>query len=209
VRYVTYCGNGFQEGVSVTIYDELRRCQKQCYGLVRSTSTGLSKGRSCVSSSERMAATRASNPALYCVSQIGRQIRLKIYSHRIAGNILHVLCHPWLSLDTAASGWIYLVVNYLFGGWYPDHALKYYNDNLITVASIVILIYPLVHSIYRYIWKRDPFTVALLENYVSTGVLLVFFVVLSTHLSWAIWCHLLSIDVQWDVTPKVIHCSNF
>ena len=32
VRYATYCGDGFQEGVSLTIYDELARWEKYSYG---------------------------------------------------------------------------------------------------------------------------------------------------------------------------------
>lgn len=35
VRYATYCGDGFQEGVSLTIYDELARWEKYSYGCVR------------------------------------------------------------------------------------------------------------------------------------------------------------------------------
>ena len=34
VRYATYCGDGFQEGVSLTIYDELARWEKYSYGCV-------------------------------------------------------------------------------------------------------------------------------------------------------------------------------
>lgn len=89
VRYVTYCGDGFQEGVSFTIYDELRRWQRYCYGLVRSISVRLTKGATCISSSERMEGTGAFNASLYCVPQVGHQMRFKIYSHCISGNILY------------------------------------------------------------------------------------------------------------------------
>lgn len=34
VQYTTYCGNGFQEGASLTVYDELRRWQRYGYGCV-------------------------------------------------------------------------------------------------------------------------------------------------------------------------------
>src|SRR5271170_2799042 len=70
VRYVTYCGDGFQEGVSFTVYDELRRWRKHCYGSVRSISMRLTKGGACISSSERMAGTGAFNSSLHCVPQI-------------------------------------------------------------------------------------------------------------------------------------------
>jgi hypothetical protein len=36
VRFATYCGDGFQEGVSLTIYDELARWEKYSYGCVHS-----------------------------------------------------------------------------------------------------------------------------------------------------------------------------
>ena len=35
VRYATYCGEAFREGVSLTIYDELARWEKYSYGCVR------------------------------------------------------------------------------------------------------------------------------------------------------------------------------
>jgi len=34
VRYATYCGDGFKEGVSLTVYDELARWEKYAYGCV-------------------------------------------------------------------------------------------------------------------------------------------------------------------------------
>lgn len=34
VRYATYCGDGFKEGVSLTVYDELTRWEKYAYGCV-------------------------------------------------------------------------------------------------------------------------------------------------------------------------------
>lgn len=34
IRYATYCGDGFKEGVSLTIYDELARWTKYSYGCV-------------------------------------------------------------------------------------------------------------------------------------------------------------------------------
>ena len=204
VRYVTYCGDGFQEGVSFTVYDELRRWRKHCYGSVRSISMRLTKGGTCLSSSQKMAGTWAFNSSLYCVPQIRYRIGRKIYSHRIPGNILYLPCGLKLSLDTAASGWIYLLVNYLVGGWFPNRTIQYYIDNLITIASVVIMMYPFVYAIYRYYWKRDSFSTALVENSTRTVMFVVFFGGLSTHISWALLCHLLSIDMQWDATPKVI-----
>src|SRR5215471_20757720 len=35
VQYTSYCGDGFQEGASLTFYDELRRQQRYGYGCVR------------------------------------------------------------------------------------------------------------------------------------------------------------------------------
>ena len=32
VRFATYCGDGFKEGVSLTVYDELARWEKYAYG---------------------------------------------------------------------------------------------------------------------------------------------------------------------------------
>lgn len=34
IRYATYCGEDFREGVSLTIYDELARWEKYSYGCV-------------------------------------------------------------------------------------------------------------------------------------------------------------------------------
>ena len=72
VQYATYWGDGFQEGVSVTVYDELRRGQKYGYGCVCSVLIRLTIGGTYVSSSEKLVATWALYWSFYCVPQIGR-----------------------------------------------------------------------------------------------------------------------------------------
>ena len=97
-----------------------------------------------------------------------------------------------------------ILVNYFVGGWFADSIDKYYINNLITISFVFAILCPLFLATYRYYCKMDPFGNALVENYTWTAMFIIFFGGLSTHLSWALLCHFLSIDIQWDATAKVL-----
>jgi hypothetical protein len=70
VRYATYCGDGFQEGVSLTIYDELARWEKYSYGCVCLSISILTIGRTHVSSNEVLVEKRTFYAFIHGISQI-------------------------------------------------------------------------------------------------------------------------------------------
>jgi Glycosyl transferase family group 2 len=71
VRYATYHGEGFQEGVSLTIYDELRLWQKYSYGSVCSILVRLTKGGTHISSNQKLVAKGTFYPSFYRIPQSG------------------------------------------------------------------------------------------------------------------------------------------
>lgn len=123
----------------------------------------------------------------------------------ILERIVVLLCVR-LTLDAMASTWIYALVNYFLEGWFAQSIDQYYIDSfstLITVTFIFTICGPLFNAILRYRCKMDSFGHALVENYMWTPMFIIFFGGLSMHLSWALLCYLLSIDVQWGSTAKV------
>jgi len=105
-----------------------------------------------------------------------------------------------------ASTWICVLVNYFVEGWFAQTIDQYYMDSfsiLITVSFVFTIFGPLFNAILRYRCKMDGFGHALVENYMWTPVFIVFFGGISMHISWALICYLLSIDMQWGATAKV------
>ena len=154
-----------------------------------------------------MVESRTFNSSLYCFPQIGCSVGIEIYYFLIPWNILHVAYCPSLILDAIAGGWIYALVTYFVLGRFSDLIVQYHNDsfnNLVTISLVVIMFCPLGYAIHRYYYRRDSFGTVLAENYVCTALLIIFSCGLSTHLSRALLCHLLSIDIQWDATAKVL-----
>lgn len=111
-----------------------------------------------------------------------------------------------------ASTWICVLVNYFVEGWFSQSIDQYYMDSfsiLITVSFVFTIFGPLFNAILRYRCKMDSFGHALVENYMWTPMFIVFFGGLSMHLSWALLCYLLSIDMQWGATAKVPRFRSF
>jgi hypothetical protein len=111
-----------------------------------------------------------------------------------------------LTLDAMASTWICVLVNYFIEGWFSQTVDQYYMDSfsiLITVAFVFTIFGPLFNAVLRYRCKMDSFMHALVENYMWTPMFIIFFGGLSMHISWALICYLLSIDMQWGATAKV------
>jgi hypothetical protein len=105
-----------------------------------------------------------------------------------------------------ASTWICVLVNYFIEGWFSQSVNQYYMDSfsiLITVSFVFTIFGPLFNAILKYRCKMDSFGHALVENYMWTPMFIIFFGGLSMHLSWALLCYLLSIDMQWGATAKV------
>lgn len=105
-----------------------------------------------------------------------------------------------------ASSWINFLVNYFLEGWFVQSIDQYYKDSFSTLLSVFFvfaIVGPLFNAILRYRCKMGSFGQLLMENYMWTLMFIVFFGGLSMHLSWALICYFLSIDMQWSATAKV------
>jgi len=106
-----------------------------------------------------------------------------------------------------ASTWIYSLAHYFVEGWFVDSVNQYYVDfyhMLITISLVFTIFYPLFKAIHQYCCKIDSFIEALVENYMWMAMFIIFFSGLSMHVSWALFCHILSIDIHWGATAKAL-----
>ena len=98
VRYVTSSGDGFQEGVSLTIYDEFKRWQRYSYGCVCPILARLTTGGTHIPTSKKLVATGMLHPPFQLVHQIRCQKKCKIYIYGIDWNVLYVAhCYQLIS----------------------------------------------------------------------------------------------------------------
>lgn len=191
VRFAGYTNGEFEEGVSLTIYDELARWEKYAYGcselLFNPLKTWLWKGPF-----TKLFRT-------FVTSNIPGCAKFTIFSY--IGTYFAI-----------GAIWITTLANYFFTGWYAqqvDHA--YLNSFKVFLSVILVFncISPLSHSIIRYRMGNETFWYALYENAKWLFFFMAFFGGLSLHVSKALLCHLFSIDMQWGATAKEKDNSNF
>jgi hypothetical protein len=118
LRYASYTGDGFKEGVSLTVYDELARWEKYAYGcnellfhplrfwLVRGPFTPLIRK--------------------FITSGIPLPKKLTIMAY--IGTYYAI-----------ASAWLLTLVNYFITGWFTGHHDKYYLDSFAIYISIIVV----------------------------------------------------------------------
>jgi cellulose synthase/poly-beta-1,6-N-acetylglucosamine synthase-like glycosyltransferase len=118
IRYASYTGDGFKEGVSLTVYDELARWEKYAYGcnellfhplrfwLVRGPFTPLFRR--------------------FITSSIPLPKKLTIMAY--IGTYYAI-----------ASAWLLTLGNYFVTGWFYGHHDKYYLDSFAIYISIIVV----------------------------------------------------------------------
>ena len=110
------------------------------------------------------------------------------------------------------SSWIFVTANYFIEGWYRQQVDQYYMDSFsifLAVFFVFTVAGPLFNAVLKYRCKFDTFGHALVENYMWTFFFVIFFGGISMHVSKALLCYLLSIDMQWGATAKELEASNF
>ncbi len=118
MRYASYTGHGFKEGVSLTVYDELARWEKYAYTcnelLFHPLRLWLVKGP---------------------ITPLFRQF---VFSRIPLPNKLTIIAYIG-TYYAIAGAWIILVVNYFITGWYWAYFDKYYIDSFAIYISIVVV----------------------------------------------------------------------
>ncbi|KAI5778692.1 glycosyl transferase family group 2-domain-containing protein [Geopyxis carbonaria] len=191
IRLAAYAGEGFKEGVSLTVYDELARWEKYAYGCnellfhpirfwpIRGPFTPLFRR--------------------FLFSNIRMTSKITIISY--IGTYYAI-----------GAAWIMTTANYFAMGWFNGYLDKYYIDSWKVWFSIIIvfnLLGNVALAVMRYRTGERTFFAGLLENFKWVFLLGVFLGGLSLHVSQAILAHMFEINMTWGATAKEAEFSNF
>ena len=191
IRLAAWAGDGFKEGVSLTVYDELARWEKYAYGcnelLFHPIRTWLWRGPFTPLFRRFLTSNIRFTSKITIISYIGTYYAI-------------------------GAAWIMTTVNYFAIGFFNGYLDKYYIDSWRVWFSIVIVFNGLGNvalAIMRYRTHERTFFGSLLENFKWIVMLAIFLGGLSLHVSQALLCHMFEIDIQWGATSKELEFSNF
>ena len=191
IRLAAWAGDGFKEGVSLTVYDELARWEKYAYGcnelLFHPIRMWIWKGPFTPLFRRFLFSNIRFTSKITVVSYIGTYYAI-------------------------AAAWIMTSVNYFLIGWYNGYLDKYYIDSWQVWFSIIIVFNGLGNialAVMRYRVGERNILYALFENFKWTFLLAIFLGGLSLHVSQALLAHMFEIDMTWGATSKEAEFSNF
>jgi hypothetical protein len=191
IRLAAWAGDGFKEGVSLTVYDELARWEKYAYGcnelLFHPIRMWIWKGPFTPLFRRFLFSNIRFTSKITVVSYIGTYYAI-------------------------AAAWIMTSVNYFLIGWYNGYLDKYYIDSWQVWFSIIIVFNGLGNialAVMRYRVGERNILYALFENFKWTFLLAIFLGGLSLHVSQALLAHMFEIDMTCGATSKEAEFSNF
>nr|POF01165.1 glucans biosynthesis glucosyltransferase h [Quercus suber] len=191
VRLGAYQGDGFKEGVSLTVYDELARWEKYAYGC-----------------SELIF-----HPLKYWIFRgpFTKLFRNFITSGMPLPSKVTILAYVG-TYYALASAWILTLMNYFLTGWLNGHLDHYYIDSFKIYIAIVVIfsgIGNVALAVLRYRIGEKAILPSIIENLMWVPLLTVFLGGVSLHVSQAILSHLFSIDMSWGATSKEAENTTF
>ncbi|KAJ4386581.1 hypothetical protein N0V93_009479 [Gnomoniopsis smithogilvyi] len=191
VRLAAWAGEGFKEGVSLTVYDELARWEKYAYGC-----------------NELLF-----NPFRYWISRGPLTPQCRGFLSSSIPVVSKITIISYIGTYYAiASAWILTLVNYFLKGWFSEDLDKFYLDSWQVWFSIVVIFNCLASAglaVMRYRVQERSLTGAIIENLQWTVMLAIFLGGLSIHLSVALLSHGFEVDMAWGATAKEAEASNF
>ncbi|KAJ3205138.1 hypothetical protein HDU67_009087 [Dinochytrium kinnereticum] len=191
IRYAAYCGDGFQEGVSLSVYDEVGRWQKYAYGCSELVFHPL----------KDMLCKGIFTPLFWKFLFSNMNLYSKI-------NIIGYIG----SYYAIGAAWILTLLNYFLIGYWDDEVDAYYLpsfDVLVTTIAVFTVLSNISFSVFRYRLKEKNIFMALWENICWMPFFAVFFSGLSFHVSLALVSHLIGYNMTWGTTAKELESSNF
>lgn len=184
VRLGAYSGDGFKEGVSLTVYDELARWEKYAYGCNELLFHPL-----------RYWPTKGPFTPLF---------RRFIRSDMPLPSKVTILAYIG-TYYALGSSWAFTVANYFLIGWLNGHLDHYYVNSWKIVVAVLVVFSALGNvalAVLRYRTSERALLPALLENACWVPMLLVFLGGVSLHVSQALLSHFFGVDMQWGATSK-------
>ncbi|KAL2072785.1 hypothetical protein VTL71DRAFT_12128 [Oculimacula yallundae] len=192
IRFATYTGEGFKEGVSLTIYDEITRWEKYAYGC-----------------SELVFHPLKNWPRKGPFTPLVRRF---ITSNTPIAAKLSTIGYI-ASYYAIGSAWIFSLANYFLIGWAESMIDKWYLPSFnvfIGLLFIFSFVCNISLALLRYRTNaRTNLIESLFENFKWVFLFTILFGGLSLSVSRALLCHLLSIDISWSMTKKEVESSNF
>ncbi|KAG4440521.1 hypothetical protein IFR05_003991 [Cadophora sp. M221] len=191
IRLASYTGNGFKEGVSLTVYDELSRWEKYAYGC-----------NELLFHPFRLWITRGPFTPLF---------RKFITSNIRFTSKITILAYIGTYYAIGAA-WLLTVANYFLIGWFNGHLDKYYLDSFKVFFSLILVFTALGNvslAVLRYrIGERDLLE-GLFENFKWLLLMTIFLGGISLHVSQSLLCHFFEIDMTWGATAKEVETVVF
>ncbi|KAF2726281.1 hypothetical protein K431DRAFT_213796 [Polychaeton citri CBS 116435] len=191
IRFATYQGSGFKEGVSLTVYDELARWEKYAYGC----------------------SELVFQPLRYWFT---RGPFTKLFLRFLGSNMpLHGKFTIMAYVGTyyaIGSAWILTMLNYFVSGWFNGFLDHYYIDSFKVYIAIIVVFSAAGNvslAVLRYRIGEKGFMKSLFENLCWVPVLVCFLGGISLHVSQAILSHMFSIDMSWGATSKEAEDTTF
>ena len=191
IRLAAWAGDGFKEGVSLTVYDELARWEKYAYGcnelLFHPIRTWLWRGPFTPLFRRFLFSNIRFTSKVTIISYIGTYYAI-------------------------GAAWIMTAVNYFLMGWFNGYLDKYYIDSWKVWFSIIVIFNGLGNvslAIMRYRIGERSLLWSLFENFKWTIMLAIFLGGLSLHVSQALLSHMFEINMTWGATSKEAEFSNF
>ncbi|KAH7122380.1 glycosyl transferase family group 2-domain-containing protein [Dendryphion nanum] len=191
IRLAAWAGEGFKEGVSLTVYDELARWEKYAYGCNELLFNPI-----------RFWPIRGPFTPLF---------RRFLFSNIRFTSKITIISYIGTYYAIGAA-WIMTTANYFVVGWFNGYLDKYYIDSWKVWFSIVIVFNGLGNvalAIMRYRIGDKSFFGALCENIKWILMLAIFLGGLSLHVSQALLAHMFEVDMTWGATSKEAEFSNF
>lgn len=191
LRFSSYFGRGFKEGVSLTVYDELSRWEKYAYGCSELIFTPF-----------RYWFTKGPVTPLFrkfITSNMSLMAKITIMSY--IGTYYAI-----------GSAWILTLANYFLIGWFNGYLDHYYVDSFKIYFSIVVVFQALGTvslAVLRYRTDGRSLLGSLFENLCWLPLLTIFLGGVSMHVFQAIGSHMFSIDMSWGATLKEAENTTF
>jgi hypothetical protein len=191
VRLASYSNGGFEEGVSLTVYDELMRWEKYAYGCNELIFHPL-----------RDWFREGPFTALF---------RKFIFSNMPLPSKVTILAYVG-TYYALGSCWILTVLNYFVVGWLYGYQDNYYIDSfkiLVALVAVFTVLGNVALAVLRYRIGRKALLDSFFENIKWIPLLFIFLGGVSLHVSQALLSHMFSIDMSWGATSKEAEQVSF
>lgn len=191
IRLAAWARDGFKEGVSLTVYDELARWEKYAYGCNELMFHPIRK----------WVTQGPFTPIFLRFLKSGIPVTSKITVISYIGTYYAI-----------GAAWILTSVNYFLMGWWNILLDQFYVDSWQVWFTILIVFTGLGNiglASMRYRAKEKTLISALLENLKWVVLMAIFLGGLSLHVSGAILAHMFEVDMTWGATAKELERSNF